>query len=146
MRSALSLTQAIAVILLISFLLIVTLKQASITAKHTGDSYIYQRAELFSDSAIKMAIFAIQGYDRDVSGNCLEKITVEGEQFDAEVEILKYYLSADEVFECDSTQTIVSDVNTSQISGIAWMEVKVIPKDKYNDKNIMLKRTTLQKL
>jgi len=146
LRSAISLTQAIGVIILISFLLIVTLKQASITAKHTEDSYAYQRAELFSQSAVEMAILAIHAHDRNTSG-CLEHINVSDDSFDANVTIKRYYLHGDEPHKCTNVD-LYREIQTAQSNGMAWMEVTVVPKNsgKFLDKNITLVRTTLQRL
>jgi hypothetical protein len=152
LRSAISLTQAIGVIILISFLLIVTLKQASITAKHTEDSYAYQRAELFSQSAVEMAILAIHAHDRNTSG-CLEHIHVSDDSFDANVTIKRYYLHKDDETyknkdDWSNCASVVKKIETAQSNGMAWMEVTVVPKNsgKFLDKNITLVRTTLQRL
>lgn len=145
MRKAITLTQTIGIILVISFLLIVTLKQASITAKHTQDSYAYQRAELFSQSALEMAMLAIHTYDRNASGDCLQNVNVDDENFDANVTVLKYYLHDDEPNKC-TTSNLHKIIQTEGSNGMVWMKVTVTPKGKFEGKDIKLVRTTLQKL
>ncbi len=147
MRRGFSLIQALAIILLVSFLLMVTLKQASIVAKHTGDSYAYQRAELFSNSAVEMAMLAIHGHDRS-GGNCLENTTITDEQFEAEVQVLQYYLHEDEPDKC-SDADLFKEIDTEASNGMVWMKITVKPKGRFannSDRNITLERTTLQKL
>lgn len=145
MKKAITLAQTIGIILIVSFLLIITLKQASITAKHTQDSYAYQRAELFSQSAVEMAILAIHAHDRNTSGDCLQNININDENFDAKVEILRYYLHNDEPNKC-TTSNLHKIIETEASNGMAWMKITVTPKNKFEGKNIKLVRTTLQKL
>jgi len=144
LRKALSLAQVIWIIILISFLLIVTLKQASIVAKHTGDSYAYQRAELFSRSAVEIAMLAIHAHDRNATGECLKEIKISDEQFDANVTVKKYYLHKNEPYKCTDTN-LYTDIETEDSNGMVWLEVTVTPKEKFTD-TIHLVRTTLQKL
>jgi len=48
-------------------------KIAFFSVKHTSDTYMLQRAQLFMRSAIENAIMAIEGFDRS-GGECLKTI------------------------------------------------------------------------
>ena len=72
MKKAFGLISAIIVLLLIATLMVAVVKFAFISVKHTSDSYLIQRAQLFMQSSIENAIMAIEGYER--SSDCLKKI------------------------------------------------------------------------
>ncbi|RUM61939.1 MAG: hypothetical protein DSZ03_07665 [Sulfurimonas sp.] len=95
MRRALGIWQAIMMILLISGMMIVVLKYASISAKHVANTYISEQNELFLNSAIEQALLAIAFHDR--TSGCLGSfsppdVTVRGITYHADVTITRYYL------------------------------------------------------
>lgn len=139
------LIQAISIILIVSFLLIVTLKQASITAVHTADTYSQQRAELFLQSAVETAILAIQSKDRS-GGDCLQTIHVGDAQFDANIRVLRYYLHANEPNPCTNPAGITKWIQTEESNGMVLLEVIVTPRGKFSDQNLRLYRRTLQRI
>jgi len=85
---------AIMMILLLSGAAIMTMKYVSISAEHITDSYVKEQAELFADSVLEAAILKVQGYDRNVSKDCLTGfITSSADgRFEANVTIEQYYL------------------------------------------------------
>jgi len=94
MRRAFSLIQAIMIILIVSGIVLLTLKYASIQSKHYSDTYLKEQAELFLLSATEAALLAISGYDRQNNQNCLKKINIispDG-RFEANITIEKYFL------------------------------------------------------
>ncbi len=98
MRAAFGLMQAIMIILILSTMLLITLKYASISSQHTADTYVKEQTALFLESAIEQTLLAISLHDR--SGGCLasfapEPVVKKGITYSAEVNIARYYLQAD---------------------------------------------------
>ncbi|WP_457593410.1 hypothetical protein [Hydrogenimonas sp.] len=91
-RGAFALWQAIAVILILGGIMVVTMRFASIGAHHTADSYTKEQAELFLRSATEIAMLQISGHDR--SGGCLQRVRVvsRDRKFTADINITRYYL------------------------------------------------------
>lgn len=85
---------AIFMLLLLGGLGALTLKYARISAKHFADSYVKEQAQLFMDSVIEYTILQIEGYERNATNQCLQKLnfTSPNKRYNAKVEILKYYL------------------------------------------------------
>jgi len=94
MRSGFNLLMAIAMILILSGMAIMTMKYVSISAKHISDSYIKEQAEIFAQSVLEATILKIEGYDRKANGNCLNNLQFHSNdgRFDANVSITAYYL------------------------------------------------------
>lgn len=94
MRSAFGLPQALMIILVISGIVTVTMKYASINAQHYADSYTREQAELFLQSATEAALFKISGYDRNTSKDCIKTMEINSSdnRFSANVNISTYYL------------------------------------------------------
>ncbi len=98
MRRAVGLWQAIMMILLVSGMMIIVLKYASISAKHTRNSFVREQAELFLNSAIEQALLKISLHQR-TNGDCLSSptitsITKRGITYSANIDIIKYYLQS----------------------------------------------------
>jgi type II secretory pathway component PulK len=64
LRKGIGLIWALIVLLLIASLMTAVTKIAFFSVKHTSDTYMIQRAQLFIQSAVENAILAIEGYDR----------------------------------------------------------------------------------
>lgn len=94
MRTAFGLAQALMIILVISGIVTVTMKYASINAQHYADSYTREQAELFMQSATEAALLQISGHNRTTQG-CLRdlNITSSDSRFIAQVTVEKYYLA-----------------------------------------------------
>ena len=70
MKRAFGVISALIIMLLIATLMVAVVKFAFISVKHTSDSYLIQRAQLFMQSSMENAILAIEGNDRKSNG-CL---------------------------------------------------------------------------
>jgi hypothetical protein len=135
---------AIIILLLIATLMTAVTKIAFFSVKHTSDSYMIERAQLFMQSAIENAILAIEGYDRS-GGKCLQNIHFldEDNRFEANITILRYYVYKT----CPSECGICKPIKTDFSNGYVVMDVKVASLDnaKNNNKNILLEKVTLQR-
>ena len=145
MRRGFGILQALLVIVLVSGIVMIAMKYATISVKHTKDLYIKESAELFMDSAIELTLLAISGYDRNVSNDCLEEVNITSSdgRFRADINISKYFLY-ENPHNCDRNKTI----QTEDSHGMVMLEVRVEsnsshPKNK--DTNIALYRRTLQR-
>ncbi len=144
MKKAFGLISAIIILLLIATLMVVVVKFSFISVKHTSDSYLQQRAQLFMQSAIENAVLAIEGYERNSSNKCLENIyfTDENQRFEANITVLKYYCYNGNC-PCDNTVSIATDKS----HGYVLMNVVVesnVSNPRVN-KKIRLERVTLQR-
>ncbi|GAX87075.1 conserved hypothetical protein [Lebetimonas natsushimae] len=144
MRKGIGLVWAIIILLLIASLMAAVTKIAFFSVKHTSDSYMIQRAQLFMHSAIENAILAIEGYDRS-SGKCLKKIhfTDEDKRFEANITILRYYIYK----KCPANCDVCIPVKTDFSNGYVLMDVKVasLNNAKNDKKKILLEKVTLQR-
>lgn len=93
MRKAFGLIQVIFFMLILSGILSITMKYASITVKQTQDLYTKEQAELFINSAIELAILGIHSHDR--SANNIKEITISSDdkRFIADINITTYYVN-----------------------------------------------------
>lgn len=94
MRSAFGLPQALMIILVVSGIVTVTMKYASINAQHYADSYTREQGELFLQSATEAALLRIGAYNRS-GGTCMSDLNVSSidHKFNANVTIERYYLA-----------------------------------------------------
>jgi len=130
-RKALGLMQAIMMILIISGMMLIVLKYASISAKHTRNSFIREQSELFLVSAVEQALLQISFYNRDSNGNCLENPTIKsvkkrGIEYSATVNVKRYYLQdgSDDLSKC-ATLGYAIEESSSVSLGMALFEVEV---------------------
>jgi hypothetical protein len=140
LRRANVLLWVVVILVLISTLLAVVMKVAFIQVKHTSDSYMVQRAELFMQSVIENSILAIEGYDRKSKGNCLESINFEDDRglFDANVSVLRYYCyEKSDDCPCANAKRIKTDIS----HGYVLLKVLVSSKDK----KVKLEKVVLQR-
>ncbi|WP_024787666.1 MULTISPECIES: hypothetical protein [unclassified Lebetimonas] len=144
MRKGIGLIWAIIILLLIATLMTAVTKIAFFSVKHTSDTYMIQRAQLFMQSAIENAILAIEGYDRS-GGNCLKTIhfTDEDGRFKANITILRYYIYK----KCPNNCNICVPIKTGFSNGYVLMDVKVVSLNsaKNDNKKIVLEKVTLQR-
>ena len=144
MKKAFGLMSAIIILLLISTLLVAVVKFAFVSVKHTSDSYLIQRAQLFMQSSIENAIMAIEGYER--SSDCLSNIHFidENNMFEANITILRYYCYDNDDCPCEDLN---KSIKTDKSHGYVLMRV-VVESNISNprvDKKIRLVTTTLQR-
>ena len=130
-RAGIGLLQAIMMMLLISGMMMIVLKYASISTKHTRNSFIREQNELFLTSAVEQTLLQISFYDRVANGNCLassniSSVSKRGITYSAKVDIIKYYLqnSSDDLTICSTLGVGINE--SSDIShGMALLEVEV---------------------
>lgn len=93
MRHGFGLPQVLLILLFIGGVVSVTMRYASLGAKHYADSYTREQAELFLQSATEAALLQISGFDRS-GGDCLKSIAITSSdgRFLADVNISTYYL------------------------------------------------------
>jgi len=144
-RRGFGLLQALLVIVLVSGIMVIAMKYATVSIKQTKDLYIKESAELFMDSAVELAILAIQGYERNSTNGCLHEvnITSSDKRFTADINISKYYLYKNP-WNCDRNQTI----QTADSHGMVMLQITVetnATHPKNANKKIKLTRRTLQR-
>jgi len=141
------LIQAMMIMLLVSGMMLGVLKYASISAKHTQDTYVREQAELFLSSSIEKTLLAISAYDRNTTNGCISFVndtkTKRGVSYNADVNITKYYLLAgsDDAGYCGS---LTKEITSEETHGMVMLEVTVTATMDDN-KTIRLIRGTLQR-
>ncbi|ACM92120.1 hypothetical protein NAMH_1379 [Nautilia profundicola AmH] len=146
MKKAFGVISALIIMLLVAALMVAVVKISFISIKHTSDSYLQQRAQLFMQSVIENSLMAIEGYNRKTNNNCLEHLTFKDEQkrFIANVDILKYYCYDLNDCPCDNAVKI----STPKSHGYVLLKVTVesnITNPKNDNKKIKLEKVTLQR-
>lgn len=135
-RKGFGLIQALMIILLVSGMMMVVLKYASISAKHTSDSYIREQAELFLNSAIEQTLLQISDYNRSKNGgSCLQEpnitsVTKRDINYTADVNIMKYYLqkNSEDLRYCKNTNpklAVKIGDGSGRSHGMVLLEVEV---------------------
>ena len=147
MKKGFGLIQTLIIILLVSGLMTMALKYASMSAKQTADSYMRERAELFMKSAIELTLLAISGYDRGKNNNCLQEvnITSSDQRFFADINITKYYLLQGSE-DCTYCGSRCQPIQTEDSHGMVMLEVTVEsnnanPRNQGREKIKLLRRT-----
>ncbi|WP_456479667.1 hypothetical protein [Nautilia sp.] len=148
MKKGFGLINAIIVLLLISALMTAVVKMAFVSVKHTSDTYMQQRAELFMQSALENSLLAVEGYERN--GTCLENIVFNDEdgRFEANVSILRYYCYDLNDCNCSNNPSLVKKISTPVSHGYVLLKIVVesnVSNPKNNNKKIKLKKITLQR-
>lgn len=94
MRHGFGLPQVLLIILFIGGIVSVTMRYASMGAKHYADSYTRESAELFMQSATEAALFQISAYDRNATKDCIKTMEINSSdnRFSAAINISTYYL------------------------------------------------------
>jgi hypothetical protein len=117
------LIQAMIMMLLVSGMMLLVLKYASISAKHTADSYLHEQAELYLNSSIEKALLAISAYDRS-AGDCYatysDSNSNRGKVFSVNITMERYYLYNESCSNVDYTT-----ITTPESHGMLIMDVEV---------------------
>ena len=126
--------------------MVAVVKIAFISVKHTSDSYLTQRAQLFMQSVVENAIMAIEGYERNSSSKCLKNIifTDEDKRFEANVTVLRYYCY--DLNDCPCPEAV--KIETDKSHGYVLMKVTVETNSsnpKNGEKRIKITKTFLQR-
>lgn len=121
MRTAFGLAQALMIILVVSGIVTLTMKYASINAQHYADSYTREQAELFMQSATEATLLRIGAYNRS-DGTCMHNLNISSSdhKFDANVTIERYYLA-----EGNCSNVAVELIQTEESHGMVSMKVIV---------------------
>lgn len=144
MRRAFGLPQVLLIILFIGGIVTVTMRYASLGAKHYADSYTREQAELFLQSATEAALMRISAYDR-TDGSCLGTLTVRSSdnKFNADITIERYYLADGTT--CNNVA--YTPIQSEESNGMISMRV-IVTTDNINTKilhPIRLERRSLQR-
>lgn len=153
MRHGFGLVQALIIIVLISGIMAIAMKYATISVKQTSDAYAKESVELFMDSAIELTLLAISGYDRNNGTNpCLQEVNITSadRRYIADVNITTYFVyqgkdNNGSVFNCPNR---VQLIQTEESHGMILLEAKVetnATNPKNQGKHIRLTRRTLQR-
>jgi len=127
------------VILLVSGMMMVVLKYASISARHVTDSYVSEQAELYLNSVIEKTLLAISQCDRSTGlgcggltvGNCLsgfqDSIALSrGKAYSANVNIERYYLfSGSDDAQNNWCAGLETEIQTPESHGYVLLNVEV---------------------
>ncbi len=122
-RKAIGIWQAMMMILLISGMMIVVLKYASISSQHVSNTYVSEQAELYLNSIVEQTLLAISGHDRS-DGSCLgvfdDVTTKRAMTYVAHVNIAKYYLFSGS---CSNVPTTI--IGSQETHGMVMLHVEV---------------------
>ena len=141
-RSGVGLVQAIMIILLVSGMMMIVLKYASISTKHTIDTYVYQQSELYLSSVVEQTLLAISAQDRSVK--CLSSLdtsfTKRATEYKAHIDITKYYLlsGTQDAIDCGILTELIGSEETH---GMVMLEVEVTATVDGEEKVRLLRRT-----
>jgi len=142
MRRGFGLIQVIFFMVILSSILTITMKYATISAKQTGNFFIREQAELFMQSAIELALLGLSSHDK--STGCLHEvhITSQDKRFIADINISRYFLVNSEI--CDRKTAIF----TEESNGMIVMDVIVETNNTHpkNSYKVRLAKRTLQRL
>ncbi len=137
------------VVVLVSGILVIAMKYATVNVKQTKDIYLKESAELFMNSAVELGLLAISGYDRNTTNSCLNEVNITSpdRRFLADINITKYYLLAGST-DCARCGTLCEPIDTKESQGMVMMRIVVETNSthpKNRGKKIKLTRRTLQR-
>ena len=142
MRRGFGLIQVIFFMVLLSTILAITMRYASISVRETADLYLREQAELFMRSAIETAILGLQSHDK--STGCLHRVHVvsHDRRFIADINLSDYFLLNSET--CDRKIPI----STEESNGMVMMEIVVETNATHpkNSRQLRITRRTLQRI
>ncbi len=142
MRKGFGLIQVIFFMVLMSGILAIAMKYASISAKQTADLYTKEQAELFMQSSIEVALLGLS--DHNKSTGCIHTVKVisEDKRFVADINISDYFLISSE--NCDRKTLI----DTEGSNGMIMMDIVVETNNSHpkNSDKVRVVRRTLQRL
>jgi hypothetical protein len=149
MRKGFGILQALLVIVMVSGILVVAMKYATVSVKQTADIYVRESAELFMNSVVEMSLLAISGYDRNSTNSCLKEVSIisSNKRFTADINITKYYLLENSI-DCTYCGSLCEPIQSDDSHGMVMLEVVVetnTTHPKNGKKEIILTRRTLQK-
>ena len=146
MKKGFGVITALIIVVLVSFLLMLVLKSASIGVKHTSDSYIKEQAELFLRSSVENAILAIEGYERNSSSGCLKHINFidSSNRFESNTTVLRYYCY--DLSKCPNCDIAVK-INTDDSHGSVLLKtvVQTTNSERNDNKKVRITQISIQR-
>lgn len=142
MRRAFGLPQVLLIILFVGGIVTVTMRYASLGAKHYADSYTREQAELFLQSAAEAALLRISAFDRS-GGECMKDLTVTSSdgRFEANVSVERYYLAGGSA----CSNVAYTAVQTEESHGMVTMQIVVTSSGDKTGNPVRLERRSLQR-
>ena len=125
MRKGFGILQALMIIVIVSGILVIAMKYATISTKQTSAIYVKEAANIFTKSAIEMSMLAISGFKRE-KNKCLrgvDIISTDG-RFEANVSVAKYFLFKGSE-DCEFCKELCSPIKSEDSHGMVMLEVKV---------------------
>ena len=142
MRRGFGLIQVIFFMVILSSILTITMKYATISAKQTADLFVKEQVALFMQSAIELALLGMS--DHNKSTGCLHevKITSQDKRFIADINISHYFLLDNET--CDRK----TPIDTEESNGMILMDIVVETNNTHpkNSQKVRITKRTLQRL
>jgi len=156
MKKGFGILQALIFLVLVSFLMMIALKTASIGVKHVSDSYVKEQAELFLYSTIENDILAVEGYERNSSSKCLMDINFSTpptgnppqSRFFSHSKVLRYYCYKDTIGtdRCPCDNAVAVDSEDSHGTILLSTVVETNPNHPKNrGKKIRISKVTIQR-
>jgi hypothetical protein len=157
MKKGFGIIQALVFLILVSFLMMIALKTASVGVKHVSDTYVKEQAELFMHTSIENAILAIEGYERNSSSKCLTDINFSTpptgdpaqSRFISHTKVLRYYCYKDTIGDdkrcpCDNAVPIETEDSHGTVLMSTIVETNSNHPKNYG-KKIRLVKVTIQR-
>ncbi len=149
MKKGFGLITALMVIVLVAGIIGVVVRIAFISVKHTTDTYMRERAELFMQSVLENSILSIEGYERNISSKCLKTLHFvdDEKRFEANVSVLRYYCY--DINDCPCDSDLVKIIQTDKSHGNVLLKVVVETNNtniKNSGKKIRIEKITLQRM
>jgi len=145
LKKAFGIMSALLILVLVSFLLMLVLKVASISSKHVGDTYLKSQAILFMQSSIENSILAIEGYERNSSNKCLKHINFISSdgKFESNTTVLRYYCY--DMNKCPCPNAVKIDTPQSHGNVVLYTIVNTTNSDRNKGYKIRIEKVTIQK-
>lgn len=147
-RGGFAMIMAIAVVLIVSTIMALSLALTTEVTKRTVDLYLYEQAELVAKSAVELTMLEIG--TRNPVTNCLNTSTTPYQPpFDTgitsvfEVNVTVQYVFTNNVGTCDM---YINDINTTEQNGSVLIDVVVSTEANVTTEPIRYFRRTMQKL
>lgn len=139
--------QAIMMILLVSGMMIVVLKYASVSSKHIANTFVREQNELFLNSAVEQTLLAISLHDKSTgcrTASFTKTVTNRGITYSATVDIIKYYLQEASTDLTNCTIGVSIKPNSEVSHGMTLFEIEVTATKQNGDVVSRILRRTLQ--
>jgi type II secretory pathway pseudopilin PulG len=146
-RSGFAMIMAIALLVVISTIMAVSISMSTTTTARTTNEYLHEQAMLLASSATEYAILAISGHNRIANDNCINEINAvypnaDNPMFD--IKITMGYVGLNAGAGCSQ---YIATIATPETNGTVIMDVTVTSNAALNlTEPIRYERRTLQKL